>query len=148
EGKQHLAAVLRLAVDVQRHLELVLGDVVGGNVDLDVDLRLLLLLLLQRRGRVRVLERQILGVLRQHVELGRGSLLGGAVAVGHENSPGAGGGRRTGFRPQFACEGAKMPGSARVAIIGPSPSTRSRMRIARATPVEAVAGYPEVTVNY
>ena len=44
-----------------------------------------LLLRLQGARRVRVLERQILGVLRQHVELGRRCLLRGAVAVGHEN---------------------------------------------------------------
>ena len=83
EAEHHLAGVFSLALDRERHFELVFREVVGGDVDLDVDRRLLLLRR-QRGGRVRILERQVLGVLRQHVELGRGLLGRRAVAVGHE----------------------------------------------------------------
>ena len=83
EAEHHLAGVFSLALDRKRHFELVFREIVGGNIDLDVDRRLLLLRR-QRGGRVRILERQVLGVLRQHVELGRGLLGRRAVAVGHE----------------------------------------------------------------
>ena len=73
EAEHHLAGVFRLALDRQRHFVLVFGDVVGADVDLDVDRRLLLLRR-QRTRCVRILERQVLGVLRQHVELGEGPL--------------------------------------------------------------------------
>jgi hypothetical protein len=85
EAEHHLAAVFGLALDRKRHFELVFGDIVGADVDLDID-RGLLLLRRQRGRRVRILERQVLGVLRQHVQLGSGGRLGRcAIAVGHEN---------------------------------------------------------------
>jgi hypothetical protein len=86
EAEHHLAGVFSFALDRQRHFELALGEVIGGDVDLDIDRRLLLLRR-QGAGGVRIFERQVLGILRQHVKLGRG-LLGGcavAVAVGHGN---------------------------------------------------------------
>ena len=83
EAEHHLAGVFSLALDRKRHFELVFREVIRGNVDLDVDGRLLLLRR-QGGGGVRILERQILGVLGQHVELGRGLFGRCAVAVGHE----------------------------------------------------------------
>ena len=76
ETEHHLAGVFGLAFDRQHHLELVLGEVVGADIDLNVDRRLLLLRR-ERGRRVRILERQIFGVLRQHVQLGRGAASGG-----------------------------------------------------------------------
>ncbi len=71
EAEHHLAGVLRLALDRKRHLEFVFGDIVGADIDLDVDRGLLRL---RRQGgrRIRILERQVLGILCQHVQLGRG----------------------------------------------------------------------------
>ncbi len=83
EAEHHLAGIFSLALDRKRHLELVVRKVIRGDVNLDVDRRLLLLRR-QRGGGVRILERQVLGVLRQYVELGRGLLGRRAVAVGHE----------------------------------------------------------------
>ena len=86
EAEHQLAAVLRLAFDRQRHLIFVLGGTVGADIDLDIDRRLLLLRR-QRAGCVRVLEREVLGILRQHVQLGRRARFGRcAIAVGHESS--------------------------------------------------------------
>ncbi|MGY3645548.1 DNA polymerase III epsilon subunit [Bradyrhizobium sp. LM4.3] len=69
ERKHDLAGGLGLALDRQGHLELLFAEVVGADIDLDVDLGRLALLL-ERAGRVRIFEREILGILRQHVELG------------------------------------------------------------------------------
>jgi hypothetical protein len=84
EAEDHLAVVLGLALDRQRHLIFVLGHVVGADIDLDVDLGRRGLRG-QRSGRVRILEGKVLGVLRQHVELGRRACPGrAAITVGHE----------------------------------------------------------------
>ena len=105
EAEHHLAAVFGLALDRQRHLVLVLGDVVGADIDLDVDRRLLLLRR-QRGGRVRILERQVLGVLRQHVELGRGLPRGAPLPLVMKLSPEVASGDR--FRLN-SLEVAEMP---------------------------------------
>ncbi len=83
EAEHHLAGIFRFAFDRKRHFVLIFGDIVGTDVDLNIDRRLLLLRC-QRGRRVRIFERQILGILRQHVQLGRRGCLGRrAVAVGH-----------------------------------------------------------------
>ncbi len=83
EAEHHLASVFRLALDLKRHLVFVFGGIVGADVDLDIDRRLRRLRR-QRAGCVRIFERQVLGILRQHVQLGRRGRLGGrTVTVGH-----------------------------------------------------------------
>ncbi|MEY9281585.1 DNA polymerase III epsilon subunit [Bradyrhizobium yuanmingense] len=87
EREHHFTGGLGLALDRQRHLEFLFTEIVGVDVDLDVDLRRLALRL-QRARSVGIFEREVLGVLRQHVELGSLGRLGrGAVTVGHEVSP-------------------------------------------------------------
>jgi len=86
ETEHDLAGVLGLALDRNRHLEIIVADLVGADIDLDVDLRRLGLRR-QRARRVRILERQVLGILRQHIELRRRALGRGAVAIGHEMFP-------------------------------------------------------------
>ena len=81
--EHHLAGIFSFAFYRKRHFEFVFGDIVGADVDLDVD-RWLLSLRRKRTGRVWILERQVLGVLRQHVELRRRGRFGRrAVAIGH-----------------------------------------------------------------
>src|SRR5947209_10972665 len=85
EAEHQLAAVFGLALDRQRHLELVFGNIVGGDLDLDID-RWLLLLRGQRGRRIRILEREVLGILRQNVQLRSRSSFGRrAIAVGHDS---------------------------------------------------------------
>ena len=85
EREHDLAGGLGLALDRQRHLELLFAEIVGADIDLDVDLGRLALLL-ERAGRIRIFEREVLGILRQDVELGSLGRLGrGAVTVGHES---------------------------------------------------------------
>src|SRR4051794_14657144 len=92
-----------------------LGDVAGAHIDLDVDLGRLGLRC-ERAGGVRILERQVLGVLRQYVELGwRSRLGGGTVTVGHETVSWRKKGRLTG----------------RVANIALPSSTRTRRSMVR-----------------
>jgi hypothetical protein len=70
EGEQHLVAGLGVALQRQVDFEIGLGQLLGVDVDLDVDLRRVLLRR-ERARRVRVLEGQVLGVLRKRVELRR-----------------------------------------------------------------------------
>ena len=132
EAEHHLAGVFRLAFDRKRHFVLVFGDIVGADVDLDIDRRLLLLRR-QRGRRVRIFERQVLGVLRQHVQLGRRGRLGRrAVTVGHGSlswSVRAG----AGFAAECARK-AKMPLSGRVAIIALPRSTRRTIALRASGP--------------
>ena len=86
EAEQHLAGILGFALHGERHFVLAFGEIVGADVDLNIDLGRLRLRG-ERSWRVRIFERQILGVLRQDVELGRRARLGrDTVAVGHESS--------------------------------------------------------------
>src|SRR5271169_835082 len=124
EAEHQLAAALRLALDREGHFEFIFGDVVGTDVDLDIDCRLLLLR--RQRGRsVRVFERKILGVLRQHVQLGRRGRLGRrAVTVGHQSLSWNVLSERAGLRPNSPISYEKAL-SGRVAIIASPPSTRT-----------------------
>jgi len=134
EAEHHLSAALGLALNRKRHFELVLGDIVGVNIDLNVD-RWWLLLRRQRRWRIRIFKRKVLGVLRQHVQLGRrGRLRRRAIAVGHKNLPGTFARRGSIYAPEFADKVRKRP-VGRVAIIGAPASTRRNA-------VPATAPYP------
>src|SRR5215813_1488699 len=74
EGKHHGSGIFRLAFDSQRHLVFNLTKLLQSEVDGDVDRRLVLTRC-QRLRRIGILEREILDVLAQHIELGE-SLLG------------------------------------------------------------------------
>src|SRR6478735_9064231 len=125
EAEHQLAGILRLAFDRKRHFVLVFRDIVGADIDLDID-RGLLLLRRQRARSVRILEGQVLRVLRQHVQLGRRGRLGRrAVAVGHGSlSWNVVERADSGFalNSLISCENALL---GRVAIIAPARSTRT-----------------------
>src|SRR6185312_16098597 len=72
---------LRPAFESQRDLDVGFRQRIGVDIDLDVDLRLLTRH--QRTRRVRVLEREILDVLRQNAELRLRSLGGAAIGRRH-----------------------------------------------------------------
>src|SRR5262245_9606214 len=76
ELEQHRAGAVGLALDLELDLDIGLGQRLGRHVDLNVDGGLLLVGL-QRARRVWILERQVLDVLCQDVEL-RGRGLGAA----------------------------------------------------------------------
>jgi DNA polymerase-3 subunit epsilon len=86
---EHQAGVqLRLAVKLERYLDVAIRQRLGIDIDLNGDLRLLRSDRRQRLRRVRVLEREILDVLRHHLDL---RLLvrhrcRAAIGRGHENS--------------------------------------------------------------
>src|SRR5215208_5422179 len=89
ELEQHLGAELAVTLELEVDLEVGLGKLLRVDVDLDVDGRSLLLGR-ERARRVRVLEREILRILRKRVEgrhlVGRGLGLRAAVrhrGVGH-----------------------------------------------------------------
>ena len=58
--------ILRGDIDLQRYFEQIVADIVGTDVELDVDLRRVLHLI--NRGRIRILERQILHILRDQAD--------------------------------------------------------------------------------
>src|SRR5713101_881878 len=125
EAEHQFPGIFRLAFDRKRHLVFVFRDIVGADVDLDVD-RGLLLLRRQRSGSVRILERQVLGVLRQHVQLGRRGRLGRrAVAVGHGVSPGTWLSERHRFCASIRSSAKENALVGRVAIIAAARSTRT-----------------------
>src|SRR5665811_2623004 len=87
EPENQFTVGFRLAVKLECHLDVVVRQRLGVDVDLNADLRRLRSDR-QRLRRVRVLEREILDVLRHHVEL-RLRVLGrcrAAIGRGHENS--------------------------------------------------------------
>src|SRR5262245_58561082 len=91
ELEQDHAGAFRLALDLELDLDVVLGHWFGADVDLNVDGRLLLAGL-QRARRIGILERQILDVLGQDIELRRRSLL--ATSLGAARGRSAVGGHR------------------------------------------------------
>src|SRR5262245_36264102 len=80
ELEQDRSGGVRLALDLEFHLDVGLAHGLGADVDLDVDRRLLLARLQRARG-IRILEREILDVLREDVEL-RGCLLLAGLGAG------------------------------------------------------------------
>src|SRR5262245_45306296 len=86
ERKQHRAGAVRLAFELERDLVVGLGELLDDHVDLDIDRRRLVGRR-QRARRVRILERQILDVLAEDVELRLArlrarALRGAAIATG------------------------------------------------------------------
>ena len=131
EAEHHLAGVFRLAFDRKRHFEFIFGDIVGADIDLDIDRRLLLLRR-QRAGGVRIFERQVLGVLRQHIQLGRRAASGGApLPLVMEVSPGAAASDEALLRLNSPV-GCGNAGVGRVAIIAPPYSTRTTIALGQA----------------
>src|SRR5258708_10133097 len=125
EAEHQLAGIFRLAFDRKRHFIFVFRDIVGADIDLDVD-RGLLLLRRQRARGVRIIERKVLGVLRQHVQLGRRGRLGRrAVAVGHGVSPGTWLSERHRFCASIRSSAKENALVGRVAIIAAARSTRT-----------------------
>ena len=89
EAEHQLSGAFGLALDRQRHFELVFGEVVGGDVDLDVDRRLLLLGR-QRGRRVRIFERQVLVYCANTLSWGGAWSAGAPLPLVIEVSPGRG----------------------------------------------------------
>jgi hypothetical protein len=123
--------MLGLAFDRQGDFVIVFGNVTGVDVDLDVDRRLLLLRR-QRSRRIRVFKRQVLGVLRQHVQLRRRGRLGRrAIAVGHTNFSWSDLASGAAWHIRFRLKGKQKALSGRVAIIGLPLSTRMTVKADR-----------------